>query len=284
MPLSKSYGLLPFQDRVARGIMHPLSPIPMDSCCSSSDSCCSGKSHHIVGFLLVVLLAGGFYLTGKYVEQQDYTPMTISVESDGKVSAPPDIAVVSFGVQTGRQSTAQQAMKLLSEKMQDIIAAVKKEGIEEKDITTDSLSLFPAFDWKEGQQIPRGFEANQSLHVKVRDLDKIGAVLSGVTAAGANQVGGVDFTIDDPESLRAMAREKAITKAEAKAQKLAAELGKSIKRLTGFSEGGGYAPPMPYAKANIMMDRAEGASPESIPVPTGEQEITVSVSLTYELR
>lgn len=233
--------------------------------------------------ILLVLIAGGFYLTGKYVEQQNYMPMTITVESDGKVSAPPDIAVVSFGVQTGRQSTAQQAMKLLAEKMQEIIAAVEKEGIEEKDVSTDSLSLFPAFDWKDGQQIPRGFEANQSLHVKVRDLDKIGSVLSTVTVAGANQVGGVDFTIDDPEALRAMAREKAIAKAETKAQKLAAELGKSIKRLTGFSEGGGYVP-MPYAKANVMLDRAVGAAEATVPVPAGEQDITVSVALTYELK
>lgn len=234
--------------------------------------------------VVLVLLAGGFYLTGKIIEQKDFTPMVISVDADGKVSAPPDIAVVSFGVQTGRQGTAQQAIKLLADKMQEVIDAVKKDGIEDKDISTDSLSLNPAYDWKDGQQIPRGFEANQSLHVKVRDLDKIGAILSAVTAAGANQIGGVDFTIDDPEKLQAMAREKAITKAEAKAQKLAAELGKSLKRLKGFSEGGGYTPPMPYAKANIMMDRAEGASLAAVPVPTGEQDITVSVSLTYELQ
>lgn len=246
------------------------------------NACCSNKPAWMG--VLLVLLAGGFYLTGKIIEQRDFTPMTITVDADGKVSAPPDIAVVSFGVQTGRQGTAQQAIKLLADKMQQVIDAVKKDSIEDKDISTDSFSLSPAYDWKDGQQIPRGFEANQSLHVKVRDLDKIGAILSAVTAAGANQIGGVDFTIDDPEKLQAMARGKAITKAEAKAQKLATELGKSLKRLKGFSEGGGYGPPMPYAKANIALDQAGGASMESVPVPTGEQDITVSVSLTYELR
>lgn len=234
--------------------------------------------------ILLVILAGGFYLLGKVIEQRDFTPMTISVEAEGKVTAAPDIAVVSFGVQTGRQTSAQEAMRILSDRMQQVIDAVKKDGIEEKDITTDSLSLSPAYDWKDGQQIPRGFEANQSLHVKVRNLDKIGAVLSTVTGAGANQIGGVDFTIDDPESLRAMAREKAIQKAETKAKQLAEQLGKRIKRLKGFSEGGGYVPPMPYAtKANIALDRAGGAMAESIPVPTGEQEVTVTLSLVYEL-
>lgn len=234
--------------------------------------------------LLAVIVAGGFYLTGKIIEQKDFTPMTISVDADGKVSAPPDIAVVSFGVQTGRQSSAQQAIVLLAEKMQGIVESVKKQSIEEKDIATDSLSLQPAFDWKDGQQIPRGFEATQTLHVKVRNLDKIGDLLSAVTTVGANQVGGVDFTIDDPETLRALAREKAIAKAQAKAQKLASELGRKIVRLKGFSEGGGYAPPMGYAKANVMMEGVGGANAPSIPVPTGEQEINVSVTLTYELR
>lgn len=233
--------------------------------------------------ILLVLVAGGFYLTGKVVEQKDYSPMTISVEATGKASAAPDIAVVSFGVQTGRQTTAAQAMKLLSEKMTAVIAAVKQQGIEDKDVTTDSLSLQPEYDWKDGQQIPRGFQATQSLHVKVRDLDKIGSLLSAVTSEGVNQVGGVDFTMDDPEALQAAARAKAITKAEAKATLLADQLGRSLKRLKGFSEGGGYTPPMPYSKANVMMDSAGGAALPSVPVPTGEQEVSVSVSLIYEL-
>ncbi|MFH0851646.1 MAG: SIMPL domain-containing protein [Candidatus Peregrinibacteria bacterium] len=267
----------PCSGLITAAIMWPLSPRTMENtCCSSRPACWMG--------ILLVLIAGGFYLTGKIIEQKDFTPMVISVDADGKVSAPPDIAVVSFGVQTGRQGTAQQAIKLLADKMQEVIDAVKKDGIEEKDISTDSLSLNPAYDWKDGQQISRGFEANQTLHVKVRNLDKIGDLLSAVTTAGANQIGGVEFTMDDPEKLQAMAREKAITKAEAKAQKLAAQLGKSLKRLKGFSEGGGYAPPMPYAKANVMMDRAGGVSLESVPVPTGEQDITVTVLLTYELQ
>ncbi|ALM10346.1 MAG TPA: hypothetical protein DEB30_05220 [Candidatus Peribacter riflensis] len=248
------------------------------------NTCCSNKPACWLSVLLIVV-AGGFYLTGKVIEQRDFSPMTISVESTGKASAVPDIAVVSFGVQTGRQSSAQQAMKLLTEKMTGIVAVVKQQGIEEKDVTTDSLSLQPEYDWNEGRQIPRGFQATQSLHVKVRDLDKIGDLLAAVTAEGVNQVGGVDFTMDDPEALRAAARAKAIAKAEVKAQELAAQLGKKIKRLKGFSEGGGYALDMDYRKANVTMEAVGGGAPmPSVPVPTGEQEIQVSVSLIYELK
>ncbi len=250
------------------------------------NTCTSCKPHCWFAFLLIVV-AGGFYLTGKVIEQRDFSPMTIAVEATGKAAATPDIAVVSFGVKTGRQSTAQQAMKLLSEEMADVIAAVKKQGIEDKDVTTDSLSLQPEYDWKDGQQIPRGFQAMQSLHVKVRDLDKIGDLLAAVTSEGVNQVGGVDFTMDDPEMLQAAARDKAIQKAEAKAKLLADQLGKDIKRLKGFSEGGGYVPAMDYRKANVMMESVGvggGAPVPSIAVPAGEQEVNVSVSLIYELQ
>lgn len=249
----------------------------MDNACTTCKSFCWPA-------LLLVVLAGGFYLTGKVIEQRDFSPMTISVEATGKAAAVPDIAVVSFGVQTGRQSTAEQAMKVLTQKMEDVVAAVKKQGIEDKDVTTDSLSLQPEYDWKEGQQIPRGFQARQTLHVKVRDLEKIGGLLSAVTSEGVNQIGGVDFTMDDPEALQAAAREKAIQKAEAKAKLLADQLGKRIKRLKGFSEGGGYAVDMDYRKANVMMEGlGGGAMPASVPVPAGEQEISVSLSLIYEL-
>ncbi|MFH0769749.1 MAG: SIMPL domain-containing protein [Candidatus Peregrinibacteria bacterium] len=235
--------------------------------------------------LLVVLIASGAYIGGKYLEKQDLQPVSISVDEEGKVSAVPDIAESVFGVQTVRTSSAQEAMKSLTTKMQAVIDAVKASGIEEKDISTESLSLAPQYDWKDGQQIPRGFQASEQLRVKIRDLDKIGSILTAVTSAGANQVGGVDFTIDDPESLTAMAREKAIAKGKAKAEVLAAQLGKTIKKLTGFSEGGGYTPPYPYRKANIMMDAAGVAAPEAaIPVPLGQEEIIVNVTLTYELR
>lgn len=235
--------------------------------------------------ILLVLVAGGFYLTGKVIEQKDFSPMTISVEGTGKASAVPDIAAVSFGVQTGRQTTAQQAMKDLTAKMTDVVTAVKAQGIEDKDITTDSLSLQPEYDWNEGRQIARGFQATQTLYVKVRDLDKIGDLLAAVTGEGVNQIGGVEFTMDDPEVLQAAAREKAIVKAEAKAKLLADQLGKSIKRLKGFSEGGSYVPMADYRKANVMMESVGGGvAPSSVPVPTGEQEVNVSVSLVYELQ
>jgi hypothetical protein len=207
--------------------------------------------------------------------------VTISVVGEGKVAAVPDIAQLSFGVQTGREATAEQAMKNLEQSMTAIIAAVKGQGIEDKDIQTESLWMNPAYDWKDGMQIPRGYEATQSLRVKVRDLAKIGAVLSAATVAGANQVGGITFTIDDPEELRAEARAKAIEQAQQKAATLAGQLGKNLGVLKGFAEGAFVQPPVPWEARGLMM---EGVGGGGLPVPGGEQEVSISVTLTYEVR
>lgn len=234
--------------------------------------------------IVVALVAGGAFIIGKQIEVRGYMPVQVSVSGIGKVAAAPDIAELSFGVQTGRQKTAQLAMEKLRTDMDAIIAAVKAAGIEEKDIRTESLWLNPAYDWVDGAQVARGFEANQSLRVKVRNLELIGKVLSDATAAGANQAGGVSFTIDDPEMLKAQAREEAIADAKAKAQVLADQLGKSIDKLQAYAESdyGIPMPPMMYERA-VSMDAGYGGG-GPVPVPAGEQEINVNVVLTYVLK
>lgn len=232
---------------------------------------------------LVVVIAGGSYIAGKHIEVRGYQPTTISVNGEGKVTAVPDIAELTFGVATGPQKTANAAKDMLTKSMNAAFEAVKALGIEEKDISTEYLSLNPSYDWNEGRQILRGYEGSQQLRVKVRDLDKVSDVLSAAVNAGANQAGGVQFTIDDPQGLRAEAREKAIQNAQEKAQVLADQLGVKIVKLQNFNEGGGYSPPMPYMAKNMAMEGAAVAD-ASIPLPPGEQEIQVNVNMTYEVR
>ena len=193
----------------------------------------------------------------------------------------PDIASLSFGVTTGRRVSAKDAMTVLSRQMNAVFDAVKKEGIEQKDFTTEQFSLSPVYDWSNNRQTIIGYEASQSLRVKVRDLDKVPDVLSAATNAGANQAGSVNFTIDDPEKAQAEAREEAIENAKEKAQVLARQLGLHLGRITSFNEnGGGYNPPMPmYSRAENMA--ADGA--QALPMPSGEQDVNVTVSITYEL-
>lgn len=231
----------------------------------------------------IAALLGAGYIGGKFVETRDRERTMITVSGEGRVFAPPDIAELSFGLQTGRMHTAKDVIKKLQTNMDAIFRAVKGKGIEERDIRTEHFSLNPVYDWTEGGQVFRGFEASQSFRVKVRDLDQVDDVLTAATDAGANQAGNVQFTIDDPEQQRTRAREEAIREAEEKAQSLAVSLGKRLGKLRGFSEGGGGGwVPQP------MMMRVEkagmGGGGPDLPLPAGEQEVTVQITLTYELK
>jgi len=234
-----------------------------------------------VSLLIAVAIGGVFYLAGKVLEQQQLQPVTISVSGEGRVFGVPDIAELSFGVATGRQPTAKTAMERLRKYMNAAFGAVKAQGVTEKDIRTEHFNLNPVYDWTDQGQIFRGFEATQSLRVKVRDLDQVDDVLTAATEAGANQAGGVSFTIDDPEGLRAQARQEAIAEAKAKAQLLAMQLGERLGKLKGFSEGGGFPPPVPFMARAMEAGMGGGGD---LPLPAGEQEIVMSVTLIYELR
>ncbi len=232
--------------------------------------------------IIVVFIGGLFYLQGKNMEARYQDPAMIIVTGEGKVQGAPTIATLNFGVTTGPQKAAKDAMQKLTTEMNAVLDAVKKLGIDVKDITTQQLSLSPQYDWSNGNQTLRGYEATQSLMVKVHDLDKVGTILSAATNAGANQAGGVDFTIDQPESLRAQAREQAIEQAKEKAQTLAKQLGMSLGKVRSFNEGSAVMPPVPMMYAKDMASGMGGGG--SIDVPSGQQDVTVQVSITYELK
>jgi uncharacterized protein len=234
--------------------------------------------------ITAVVLGGAFYLAGKHVETRDREIPQITVSGEGKASVAPDIAALSFGVATGRQRTAAEAMTKLKSSMDAVLAAVRKENIDAKDIKNEQFSLNPTYDWSSGRQTIIGYEASQSLRVKVRDLDNVSDVLGAATAAGANQAGGVEFTVDDPEKTRSVARAEAIAQAKAKAEQLADDLGMSLGEIRSFNEnGGGYNPPM-YMRSGVSAGAEMDAQKQAVEIPAGEQEMTVQVSITYELR
>ena len=237
--------------------------------------------------LLVATILGAFYLVSAMINANWFRPrdpVTIAVDAEGKVVASPDIAVLTFGVGTKRQSTAQDAMAVLKKRMAAIAEALKAQSINAKDISTDSLSLNPAYDYVNGKQIPQGYEANQTLSVKVRNLEKVGDVLNVAVTQGANQVGGVAFTIDDPKELRAKARALAIELAKKKADMLASQLGKNLGKLTGFQENIGNTVYPLVRQMNTAYSPMGKTAEESIPVPAGQQDVIVDVTLTYEIR
>jgi uncharacterized protein YggE len=208
-----------------------------------------------------------------------------SVSGSGTVYAKADIANLMIGFKTGTKNTAALATKENSEKMNEIISAIKGLGIEDKDIKTTNYNLNPVYNWteKDGQKLI-GYEVSQNVDIKIRDLEKIGDVIANTTAKGANQVGGISFTIDDEYALKNQARELAITKAKEKAAMIANQTGMKLGKIKGVFENADATPvPYAYTNAKMMLDSsANGIASPSI--QTGQNEIKVDVTLSYEVK
>jgi uncharacterized protein len=237
-----------------------------------------------------VVIAGLLYVVGQYVasqpqriEKEAEANREIAVQGRGEIIAKPDVAKLTLGVQTGPQPTAKAALDLLSSRFDGVVAAVKAAGVKDDDVKTTNLSINPVYDFSGGRQTIRGFEAAESIEVKIRDLGKIGEVLAKTTIEGVNQAGGVTFEIDDPEALQRQAREKAIESARANGEQLARALGVRLGRVKNFSSS--TEPPTgPPIFARAALESAGAPDVAAPPVPTGTNEIVSTVTVTFEIR
>ncbi|HSX24355.1 MAG TPA: SIMPL domain-containing protein [Candidatus Andersenbacteria bacterium] len=230
------------------------------------------------------LIIGGSFIVGQYVVSDPVrnADRVITVQGTGTSKQTPNIAHVSFGVVISGQPSASQATDMMAKKMNAVLAAIKAAGIADGDITTQSLSVNPAFDYNNGTQVPRGFDANQQVDVTIRKTDTAGDIISKATAAGANQIGSVSFTSDDQSSAQLSAEQDAIRNANKKAQAIASELHVRLGKVKTYSVDSSPNLPMPYA-ADAKFGLGGGA-PTAPNVPVGTQETTASVSITYEIR
>jgi len=252
-----------------------------------------------LGMLAIFLFMGTLKLLKeyRYVGSGLSASNTITVSGEGEVFAVPDMATFSVTIQQEAKEV-KSAQEVATKKANDIIAYLKQQGIEEKDVQTADYSVYPQYDYLQdticrdrycgsGRQVLRGFQVSQTLNVKVRDTEKAGDILSGVGTLGASSVSGLSFTIDDEEVLQAQARGMAIDDAGEKASELAKQLGVRLVRIVNFSENG-YYPPMPYAaRGGVAYDMAvtQEAKAENAPeLPVGENKIVSNVSITYEIR
>ena len=246
----------------------------------------------MLGIFLVILAVSSlkeFRFIGSGVTATN----TITVSGTGDVFAVPDTATFSYSVMTTEKDVT-TAQTTVNTKANAILAYLKSQGVDEKDIQTSDYSVNPHYEYgasvcpngycPPGRQTLTGYDVNESVTVKVKDPTKAGTLLSGVGSKGATNVSGLSFTIDDQTALEAEARTKAISDARTKAEELAKELGVSLVRVVGFSENG-RGGPIYYAKA-MAMDSGMGSAP-SAPAPeisTGQNKITSDVSVTYEIR
>ena len=234
----------------------------------------------VIGLVLVIslLLIGceSQETTGANGSQQT----GVWVSGTGKVTAVPDVAIFSLGVEA-QEKTVKEAQNEAISAMNAIITALKANGVAEKDIQTQWYNISPVMKWVEdtNEQITIGYKVTNMATVKIRDISKAGATIDAVAEAGGNltRINSINFTVDDPTAYYNQAREKAMQDANAKAEQMATLAGITLGKPTYISESGGYIPTPYYLK-----DYAEGGS-SSTPISPGELDITLSVQVAYAI-
>jgi uncharacterized protein len=236
--------------------------------------------------LFAALLLGAASLpTATYGQQspsitQTITGSRLDISATGEVTRVPDIAIISAGV-VSRSATATGALQDAANRMQRVLAALKRAGVEDRDVQTSNISLNPEYRYVENQP-PQltGYTASNQLTIRFRDIRNSGKILDALVSQGANQINGPNLTIDKPEAALDEARARAVAAGRGRADLYARSLGMRIVRVVSVSESGGYTapPPMPmYARAEI----AQAADTKIVP---GEQKLQVTLAMTFELQ
>lgn len=232
--------------------------------------------------LLAGTLAIGVHPMTAHAQQpavsSDGTLLSVSAQAETK--RVPDVATLSTGVVT-QAPDANAAMRANAEQMDKVMKAIRAAGIGERDVQTSGINLNPRYDYRD-KQPPRiiGYEASNTVNLKVRDIGKLGQVLDALVASGANQVNGPHFQIDQPDAAYDEARKAALAKAQERARLYAESLGLRVRRIVSISEGGGARPPVPMMRA-MSMDAKFGS--EETAVSPGETTLSVSLDVMFEL-
>ena len=208
------------------------------------------------------------------------TGPVVELTVNESVEAEPDLVTVSSGVTT-QALTAVEAMRTNAQAMTAVIARIKGLGVPERDIQTAGINLGAQYDYDQSsqRQVFRGYQASNRVSVTLRKIDQTGAVLDALVAAGATDIGGPSFSIDDDTASRAQARKAAFDKAQAQASEYARWAGYSSVRLLSISEAVNPGRPMPYAEARVAM----AADMKQTPVEPGLVGTAVTISVTFEM-
>jgi len=242
------------------------------------------RSGLYVGLLLVgaLVLATGCTVATRAAADTTPPTRTITVIGQGRAFGTPDVAYITVGIET-RGESVQVAAEENRAKMAALLEALKKLGIADKDLRTSNYSVYserlPLYEPSSGTKGDSGavvYHVNNQVMVTVRDLTKLGEALDAAVAAGANNIYGVSFTVDDPSALQDVARTDAVADARARAESLAKLADVSVGDVLTISEVTGGAVPVYY-------DSVKGAG-AGTPIEAGQLEVQMSVQVTYAIR
>jgi len=203
----------------------------------------------------------------------------LQVSAHAEAHRVPDVAMISAGVVT-QAADANAAMRANAQQMDKVMAAIRAAGIAERDIQTSGINVNPQYRYAENQPPAiTGYQASNTVELKVRDIGKLGRALDALVASGANQVNGPSFEVDQPDAAYDEARRAALEKAQARAAMYAKTLGLRVRRIVSIGEGGGLRPPVPMPV--MAMARAEKASDTA--VSPGETTLGADLDVVFEL-
>lgn len=213
------------------------------------------------------------------------TPRVISVSGEGVVDAAPDMASIVIGVVT-QAKTAREAVSGNTTATEGVLASLNEAQIEKRDISTSGFSVQPNYNYpRNGSgEAPtiEGYEARNSLTVRVRDLTKLGTILDNVVTTGSNQIGGISFDVADKTPLLDKARGDAVADARRKADIFASAAGVKLGRVLAIETGAQRWVPQPRVMA--MQARADALTASApVPIEAGEQSFRATVEVTWEI-
>jgi uncharacterized protein len=224
--------------------------------------------------LAAAILAGALLTTPALAQPE--LPAAISVTGEATVSVPPDLAEIDGGV-TSEAKTAREASDANNAAMGKVLSALKGAGIAEKDFQTSRLSLQPQYaPNRPGPSAVVGYRASNRVTIRLRDVSKVAGVIDTLVAAGANEIGGINFMVSNASKLLDEAREQAIADARRKAEIYAKAAGVTLGAPLAISEGGS---PGPVFRAKMAAPLAAAA-----PVAQGEETLHLTVSVSWAIK
>lgn len=243
----------------------------------------------VMMFVAMTVLFGGIAFAAlnngsakmAFAQQATSAPVkTITVIGDGKVKIKPDIAKANIGVEVLR-SSVEEASAANKELIESVIKTLTETGIDSADIQTSGFSVYAERFGPDGP-LPDdkvNYRVSNNVAVTIRDLDKVGEVLDAAMKSGANNIYGIEFSVEDNKSAKSEARKDAVADAKAKALELAELTSVKVGKVLSVSEVIGGA--MPYY-SNLQTTNAFGGGGGQ-PIQPGELEVSTQLQITYEI-
>lgn len=210
------------------------------------------------------------------------TVPTLAVTASAEIPIDPDVVIINLGVET-RGKTARDTQRENAAQAQAVVVALKAAGLSDTEIQTAGLTVYPEWDFSKESRVLTGYVATHQLQIKTKRIELAGALIDAASKAGANQVNGIQFSVEDETAAQAEALKLAVARAEVKARAMAQAAGLELVRIVGLRDQSAevLAPVYGRGEALKVMSMADAGAP---PIQAGQIWVRGGVQIEYEVR